>query len=184
MRRRILNLLAVSSLLLLVAVAALWARSYRWYEAVDWWKPPDRVFTVAVHEGQMLLSTRHMSRASKVPWRVRRNSIALPEPFSFLSYEAPRWRGRFGFRYHVQYHAPGGPIAGVYYDYHGLVVPLWFVAAWPAALPAWVAASGVRRLWRRRRRGPGTCARCGYDLRASPERCPECGTAVSVTGAG
>lgn len=32
--------------------------------------------------------------------------------------------------------------------------------------------------WRSLRHQPGTCAKCGYDLRASQERCPECSTAI------
>lgn len=58
-------------------------------------------------------------------------------------------------------------------------VPHWLVGA---AL-AWPAGLWLIRAWHRRRstqRGmTGLCRLCGYDLRASRERCPECGTAVT-----
>jgi hypothetical protein len=52
------------------------------------------------------------------------------------------------------------------------VVPLWLPTLALAIAPVWLA----RHPWRRRRRAPGLCPGCGYDLRGTPERCPECGT--------
>jgi hypothetical protein len=51
--------------------------------------------------------------------------------------------------------------------------PLWLPAVLLALLPA-------VRLYRRIRRpfAAGLCQRCGYDLRATPGRCPECGEAA------
>ncbi len=58
-----------------------------------------------------------------------------------------------------------------------LSVPYW--AAWVMWLPTAVYADRRRRRkLQSRRRLKGQCVVCGYDLRATPDRCPECGTAI------
>ncbi len=54
-----------------------------------------------------------------------------------------------------------------------IIVPLW-LASVAFAVP--VGATWVICFRRRRRREKlGLCVKCGYDLRGSKERCPECG---------
>jgi len=82
----------------------------------------------------------------------------------------PAWAGqinRLGFRY-TRWSDGSGEIG----------TPLL-----PAALLLGTAAlaAGVVELKRRRGARVGVCPVCGYDLRATPGRCPECGTAAKRT---
>jgi hypothetical protein len=63
-------------------------------------------------------------------------------------------------------------------------LPVWRVIAIPywapfALLSLHPLARMLGTLHRARRRRQVRCVACGYDLRASPGRCPECGTPVA-----
>jgi hypothetical protein len=85
----------------------------------------------------------------------------------------PAWAGqinRYGFRY-TRWSDGSGEVG----------MPLWLAAAVLA-----VMGVGIVYLARPARAGraAGRCAGCGYDLRATPDRCPECGrVAAGAKGA-
>jgi hypothetical protein len=63
-----------------------------------------------------------------------------------------------------------------------VVIPFWLLLSIAAALPtavAWPPIRQRRRLARLQRLR--LCTVCGYDLRSSPGRCPECGTVIPVS---
>jgi hypothetical protein len=63
------------------------------------------------------------------------------------------------------------------FTYSGMAIPYWCAMLATALLPVLYLA-GARR--RAKRRALGLCDRCGYDLRASPGRCPECGATAPL----
>jgi hypothetical protein len=73
--------------------------------------------------------------------------------------------------YVVMCSPPGRPVRVAWVEYS---VPCWMLGLLTVA-PASVVTRSARR---RYRRPVGYCRHCGYDLRATPDRCPECGLVV------
>jgi hypothetical protein len=183
-RRRLFNLAAAASLVLCVAVAALWLRSASVADAVGY----DSNFHAASIQKDLalqsacgtitlrviLIPSEALARDDEDPPAsfYRESSETGPDDDPLIAARRAGWT-LFGFGYYP-YQEPDsiGRAWTETFTKFELYLPHWFVALACAVLPArWLA------LAHRRRRGPAmACATCGYDLRATPERCPECGT--------
>ena len=159
--RRLLDVLCVLSLLLCAAFVVLWVRSYFVSDFWSWATPTGRAGVDSLR-GSVSLGRVDVPRAALA-------NISRGTMIGSTSAEAgaagmlkPSWS--FAGLGVTDVNAGGMRARDVR-------LPYWLLALAAAALPAARAA-------RRKLRGSraGLCQRCGYDLRASPERCPECGT--------
>jgi hypothetical protein len=177
--RRVFTLCAALSLLLCVAAGVAWALSYgqnrrdldRWDVDV---RPLGCVARVFDERGvvvvQWLEGTLRADGEAEVP-------RGVTVGYGFFNY-----RRRVPFQF-IRPTAATPPPAGYSpWARHGtLVFPHWLAVAVLAVPPAAWGAVRLRGRRAARRAAGGLCLACGYDLRASPGRCPECG-AVAANG--
>jgi hypothetical protein len=183
--------LTALSLLLLVPTVVLWVRSYWIWEDVYVRHPP--VYTrrwawsylgeIRSTGGQVFVATvtpsrplpdeefRRMTADGGPDVTYERVEQPANRPDLMIWHLSPAWRA-IG----IDYESYRNDSRLVAYTIRRLAVPYWLLAVVLGLLPS----ARLFAVWRRRRRvGHGLCPTCGYDLRATPTRCPECGTVSS-----
>jgi hypothetical protein len=184
MRRRIVHFAAAVSLLLLVATAVLWVRSY-WREDVLSYRQgeiPDqcqRGEYLWSRHGRLALVWWLRQNPPPSPWKTR-GPIGTPtwelESSPIHSTHQPSWHG-FAYRFDERDNRTSGarlvattPLRMTYE--HEVTVPYGFIVLLTlSSIGFWIFRH--RRV--RRRVAEHRCLNCDYDLRATPDRCPECG---------
>jgi hypothetical protein len=180
----LLNAMTMLSLLVCLASAVLWVRGYF---VQDWWEYAITNSAGRRYTGYSFVSNRGTFYVSINDYRFKAAGDAekyarhyfgdgfTHQRFPPRTNHSPNdtfWR-RLGFMVELEYDRPD--VEGIY-SWPRAFIPNWFVMLISAILPAWWLIQARR--WRKRK---GMCPQCGYDMRATPQRCPECGMVAAET---
>jgi hypothetical protein len=186
-RQRLFDGVAALSLLLFTAAVSLWVRSYwagdRFFRssfenenAWTYWTQDDvrigwgafgfnRIVQSSLRDGFEAIAEDMLAKSPN-PHAFHNTWTATYPDFHFRDYDP----ATLGFKIGRFAHGRSGRRPESYgYE---IIVPFWFLAIVFAGLPGLWLFKWSRR---RKRSRIGLCSKCGYDLRATPERCPECG---------
>ena len=175
--RILLNAATVLSVVLCVAAMAAWVRSYQARDYIYWsWARPRTQLAIVTYRGGWLASIytpvvgalKNLLLHPGAGWR----QFAPGSYDDVVGVSEGIFFNRLGFALdHRQTPA---------YAVREIACPDWFIMLLTAMLPT-VRLAGWRRRARRLRMRTGLCRHCGYDCRATPERCPECGAVPTAS---
>ncbi len=184
MIRKTLTILSLIGLLLCVG---LWGVSIRYYSkfipkslrfrvtmshggcSLFWPEKPFAEMPSVLAEGRTAATLMPEQTIQISPWESIRVPAEGCASAGFDSWKI-RWPWHLGFRVPpmIRPQLGGGMPRG-----HFFLIPFW-IPTLLFAVVFWRSFSTIDRR-RRKRKKLGLCLKCGYDLRASKERCPECG---------
>ncbi len=193
MRRRLYTLLSVGSLLLGVVACVLWSQSFKGQYAFALER-----FEVMVNLGEVDLKPGDIGWNLQRELTVYRGTIGIHQvllcPGHYYGPYSPSlkpgWHAEFYFDDEFLDPMPtglhwkniaahcGGPRQHRANAEFRAGCPIWMVVLAIALIPASRVLLGLRAY---RRGQAGRCASCGYDLRATPDRCPECGVVTNFS---
>jgi hypothetical protein len=175
------------------AVCVVWVRSYRRIFESEWWgvpkapesvvngDNPKRILRVRCEYGQWFVEWLQFADVYLDPVTMDPPRADVPKRWRLRGWGDSRveqwledpWRDQLRVRWTDLSEPEYGTFGTM------LAVPMWL----PFALTLVLPLAQVVRLYRRRhRRRSGRCPGCGYDLRATPDRCPECGSVPAGRG--
>lgn len=174
---------AAVSVLLLLATSLMWVRSYWYFDEYRSVNPSNGqlIDLLSVYGGVQVATAENVNnRNGELGWTWDDSSSTPLDSNHWATVPSSHWQALtgprpdrdirgFGFRLISGKLAQSMP-------FWSLRIPYGFLLIVSAAFPALFLARWLRSRRASSRRREGRCASCGYDLRATPERCPECGT--------
>ena len=204
MRRVLFKVICALSAAICVGLLCLWQRTVYWCDAVEYRTAGDVTYAMMTYPHGLQFSVGwgereyflplHVMESSSTGWNISSDEwgttkdmrttvepvvleLLMPPDLGLLGWPAPQ----------ITWFPPEHRFAGFAYEPNDFWGPVWaapFAHARFTARPLWflvILFAVMPGLWvwgwmkRRRRVRNGVCLGCGYDLRVSEERCPECG---------